>query len=515
MSPDTPDQREVRRRRACRWGSPREAPGVSAWTGCRTGGSRGSCCPVSASSSRRSSGRGRCWSSAPARTSRPGTCARPRWRPPSRPHGPPGGSRSTRGRRSRSRCRCSRQQRHVEPGRSWEAAVVAVLLALATAADPTPGAFEVVSPAANRPVGKLVRLTPDLTATIGETTVRDVVSLRRVGRPLPTFPTGPHLVTAAGDRLAGELLGGDGSALRFAPTGVPGSADEPWLVPLSAASALWLADTPADTPPDPARYPWADGNRNRDLLRSRNGDTARGILAGLADGPAFRFRPDGGESRTVAAKDVAAVAFNPTLTRVKKPKGPVVRAVLADGSRLVLATASVADNTLTGEAVFGAKVSVPLDAVAALDVLGGKAAYLSDLKPTKAEQVGFLGPAWPWAADRTVRGAPLRLGDSTFDKGLGTHPRTVLTYDLGGKYRRFEAVVGLDPATGDRGRAAVRVRADGKEVAVPGLADLAAGKPVAVRVDVTGAKTLTLEVDFGPAGGVRADVNWADARVVE
>ncbi len=391
--------------------------------------------------------------------------------------------------------------------------MLAVLLALATAADPTPGAFEVVSPAADRPAGKLVRLTPDLTATVGETTVKDVVSLRRAGRPLPPFPTGPHLVTAAGDRLAGALVGGDGSVLRFAPGGV--KAAEPWPVPLSAAAALWLTDTPADTPPDPARYPWADGNRNRDLLRSRNGDTARGILAGLADGPAFRFRPDGGEARTVAAKDVAAVAFNPTLVRVKKPKGPVVRAVLADGSRLVMATAAVADNVLSGEAVFGAKVSVPLDAVVALDVLGGKAAYLSDLKPAKAEQAGFLGPAWPWAADRSVRGAPLRLGDSSFDKGLGTHPRTVLTYDLGGKYRRFEATVGLDPATGDRGRAAVRVRVDGKEVAVPGLAALAAGKPVAVRADVTGAKELALEVDFGPAGGVRADVNWADARLVE
>jgi hypothetical protein len=104
----------------------------------------------------------------------------------------------------------------------------------------------------------------------------------------------------------------------------------------------------------------------------------------------------------------------------------------------------------------------------------------------------------------------------TFDKGLGTHPRTTLTYALDGKFKRFEAVVGLDPATGRRGVVDVRVRVDDKEVTPAGLIGLTAaarGRPV--RVDLTGAKRLTLVVDFGPAGDVQADVNWADARVVE
>ena len=148
----------------------------------------------------------------------------------------------------------------------------------------------------------------------------------------------------------------------------------------------------------------------------------------------------------------------------------------------------------------------------------GSATYLSDLKPKKAETTGFLGENWPWAADRTVRGHPLRLltkdGESTADKGLGTHPKTVLTYDLAGKYTRFEALVGLDAATGNRGRADVRILLDGKEVALPDLKALAAGPAVAVRVDVRGVKELTLVVDFGPTGDVQADVNWGDARLI-
>jgi hypothetical protein len=34
-------------------------------------------------------------------------------------------------------------------------------------------------------------------------------------------------------------------------------------------------------------------------------------------------------------------------------------------------------------------------------------------------------------------------------------------------------------------------------------------------VDVTGAKELVLEVDFGPTGSVEAAVNWGDARLIE
>ncbi|MFO0824925.1 MAG: NPCBM/NEW2 domain-containing protein [Gemmataceae bacterium] len=257
------------------------------------------------------------------------------------------------------------------------------------------------------------------------------------------------------------------------------------------------------------------------MIRLRNGDAARGVVGLVADAtrPTFRFRPDEGEARDVAATELAALAFNPLLTRPRKPKGPFAHVVLTDGSRLSLVNVAIAADMVKGETTFGQKIEFPLESLVALDVLQGKAAYLSDLKPAKVEQAGFLGTAWPWAANRTVRGRSLRLttedGDSTFDKGIGTHPRTVLTYDLGGKYQRFEALVGLDPVSGVRGRAVVRVLVDGKEQTVSGLATLNSGKAIAVRLDVAKAKQLTLEVDFGPTGDVRADVNWGNARLVE
>jgi hypothetical protein len=402
----------------------------------------------------------------------------------------------------------------------------ALLWTVALTAPAVAPEFVAVNPSDDRATGTLVRLTRTWSATLktqtDETTVRDVLSLRRPDRPLPPFPTGPHLVTTVGDRIAGTLVGGDGQSLQFRPSGIREKPEKAWKVPLSSAVAVWLTETPADTPPDPARYDWLAGNTNRDVLRFRNGDTARGSLEGLDQDsakPEFSFRPEQGEARSVAARELAAVAFNPALARARKSKGAYARVVLADGSRIHVANAAVANDALSGDTLFGQKVELPISVVIALDVVQGKAVYLSDLKPKKAEQVGFLGVAWPWAADRTVHGTPLRVatanGDSTADKGLGTHPRTVLTYDLGGKYRRFEALVGLEPNGGVGAKATVRVLVDGKEQTIPGPAALAARKTIAMRVDVRGAKELVLVTDFGPAGGVGADVNWADARLIE
>jgi hypothetical protein len=403
-----------------------------------------------------------------------------------------------------------------------------ILAALLAAAAPEPGPFVALGPADKPVTGRLVRLAADGTAELAAgaktVTVRDAYSLHQRDVPRPPLPRGPLLVTTTGDRIPGRLLGGDGQALRFRPAFAPDEAE--WKVPFSSAAVVWLTRPPADTPLDPGRYAWLADNRRRDVLLLRNGDTLRGSLDSFIDFASFfgltiggvKFKPESGDLRTIPTGQLAAVAFNPSLARTRKPKGPFVGLVLGDGTRLDVTGPTVDKDVLRGKALFGADVEVPLAEVVALDVFQGKATYLSDLKPAKAEQAGFLGPAWPWAADRSAHGGPLRLitaaGDATFDKGLGTHPKTTLVYTLGGKYRRFEAVVGLDPATGQHGRADVRVRLDGKEQDLAELRSLAAGPAVPVRLDVTGVKELTLVIDFGPTGDVQADVNWAGARVI-
>lgn len=392
-----------------------------------------------------------------------------------------------------------------------------LVLALTLAAPAQPPMFVAVGTGDQTPSGPLAALSLPVGAQLktldGDKVVKGLVSLRRTETALPAPPTGPQLITALGDRVPGALGGGDAKTLKFQPN----AADDAWSVALDGVAAVWITAPPADTPTDPASYAWLKGTPPRDVLLYRNGDAARGAISGFTD-KGVRFAPDGDPAREVLHQDLAAIGFNPRFVRARRPKGPYALLTLTDGTRLHVSEPLLKGPVVLAKVASGPEVELPLSKLVSLQVLGGPATYLSDLQPKKSEVAGFLGDGWPPTSDRSVRGLPLRLdtkdGESAFNKGLGTHPKTTLTYDLAGKFTRFEALVGLDAATGKRGRAAVRILLDGKDVGPVELKALAAGVAVPVRIDLRGAKELTLVTDFGPTGDVQADVNWGDARLI-
>ena len=75
----------------------------------------------------------------------------------------------------------------------------------------------------------------------------------------------------------------------------------------------------------------------------------------------------------------------------------------------------------------------------------GQAVYLSDLVPKRYEFTPFfLEIQWPLVPDANVAGRQLSLGNDFYDKGLGMHTKSQVTYALDGNYRWFEARVGLE-----------------------------------------------------------------------
>ena len=383
---------------------------------------------------------------------------------------------------------------------------------------PGPPAFE-ASTVAGPATGRVQSLSATLAVTWADpaTPPGELVALRRVGRPAPPRPREPMLVLANGDAVAGVTLGGDANRLNFRPR-FGGPAGEPWAVPLTAVAAAWLEAPDADTPTEPGRYPWAGGKRDAILLRT--GDTLRGSLDGLTPDAGVRFQVADRPAEVVPLSRVAAVAFDPTLARARKVKGVHARVTLADGSRLTLTQVAADADALTGVTPYGPSVRLPWADVVALDTLNGKATPLGDLTPKSAEVTPFTSLAWPWRVDHSVRGEALRLrgehGVATYDRGLGLHSRTRLTYDLAGKYRRFEALIGLDAASGRRGAADVTLLLDGKPAGPESLRRLTvATGTVAVSLDTAGVKELTLLVDYGPGGDTQDDVNVADARLIE
>jgi hypothetical protein len=400
-------------------------------------------------------------------------------------------------------------------------------MALATGrADEDKGAPRfVVSTAAGPVEGVLKEMAADwnivLEGDVPKIAGTEFLSLRSLGRPLPPMPEGKHLILTNGDRIPVEEPRLVGERLRFRHPDLAGGKETE--LPLPAVAVLWLAaPDQADSPRQRQRlrYRLTHETRGKDKVVLRNDDTREGVFGGL---DAQKAEIEVEKKKTSVNLDrVAFITLSTELAETLKPKGPYARVVLradrdSPGGRFSLSSATCTDGkTLQATTVFGGQLSVPLTRVAALDVYQGRAVYLSDLKPSKYEHIPFLDSRWPFVPDGSVTGCELRLGGSAYDKGIGMHSHSRLSYDLGGAYRRFEAIVGLDDQTGRNGSVRIKVRGDGKALDMAPDHELTAAiGPLAVSVSVAVVKELTLEVEFGQGADVEDHVNWVNARLIK
>ena len=329
--------------------------------------------------------------------------------------------------------------------------------------------------------------------------------------PSPSLPAMPGAILADGSRIAGAFQLGD----RESVTILPSYGNTTLKIPFSAMDVLWLHHDDEESFTD--RYLWLD-RRNSDIILLATGEVLRGELEGFEE-RSIVLKIEG-KTRSLPLAVVHAIAFNPALSLRKAHSGVRFAVVTASGDR-------VAGKQLTSDAVglslitsFGATMKVAWDDVAAIRRWSENVVPLGDLKPKRSETVPFGQFPWPPSLNRSVKHQPLRLktdrGIEAFDSGLGTHPNTTLVYDLHGKYKSFEATIGLDAATGRRGSAIVEIFVDDRRQRLAALNPLVASSgPQRVHADVSAAKTLTLKVNFGPTGDAQADVDWVDARLAK
>lgn len=143
------------------------------------------------------------------------------------------------------------------------------------------------------------------------------------------------------------------------------------------------------------------------------------------------------------------------------------------------------------------------------------AVYLSDLTPqgTPANGWGPIEFDTSNGEDNSGDGNPITLNGIVYDKGLGVHAYSEVTYDLAGSYSHFFADVGVDDENAPGGTVVFRVLADGNEVFNSGtMAN--ASTTQAVNVSVLGADALTLIVEDAGDGNGSDHADWADARLV-
>jgi hypothetical protein len=335
---------------------------------------------------------------------------------------------------------------------------------------------------------------------------------------------GQHRVrTVAGSELVGY-------SIQIEPPKIELASDILDLIELPAQSiAALIFDMPTDAKAARALDDRiaASKARTNDTLLLSNGDQIDGRLVRLANQKLTLRAAE--NDVTVDLARVAAVVFGGRQASESAERNKLHTWVgLTVGSRLMARRFATDGERATIELDAGVVVSAKLDAIAALQPLGGDVIYLSDLNDAGYRHIPFLSLPWEYRRDQSVAGGPLLAGGRLYLKGLGLHSAARITYNVGGEYRKFQCELAIDDAAGG----AQQGQSSGGSVTCRVFTDDGSGKwqlkyespvirggpdtrPTPVDVDIAGAERISLLVDFADRGDQHDHINWLDARVIK
>ena len=326
----------------------------------------------------------------------------------------------------------------------------------------------------------------------------DIVELRRSDDLIEDFYSeGVRLLN--GDRISGEIVKRDNENL-IIETDLFGRL----LIPLARLSSIDFRK------PDRTPAPRIKGEV---ALQLANGDLIPGKLRWL-DGESVGLKSLLGLV-TIERRRITRLFFN----NVRPQPQPGLRTVVRfrTGDRVTGRWTALRGQAVLLKLPKMDEVSFPAQAVSVLSVEGGRVRFLSDRAPSRVRIEAFLEGSLPrhYARDTSWGGRALRLGGTRYERGLGVHARTELTYSLGKEYETFAATIGLDDEIrqlASDGEVIFVVTVDGKKK----LERRFAGhqSPEQISVPVQNATELRLLVDFAGGGDICDRADWALARLI-
>jgi hypothetical protein len=311
---------------------------------------------------------------------------------------------------------------------------------------------------------------------------------------------------AAAPRLFVWLV--DGDHLGGAPMGISGESllwRSPALgeisFPMKRVRAIQRA---AQAPP------LNETNRTEDVLTLANGDLLRGIVSDLTASE-ITIQPTGGETTTVSLASIVSADFAspPGATSAAPNLHRAFRVTTADGTVLTSDRVNLQQRDLHVRLPDGADRPVPLSSVTGIEQINGPLIWLSSITPIESVQIpSFSQRPIPAQMDRTVQGDPMRFNDREFSHGIGVHSYSRLVFPIDASCNAFRTQYAID---GDEPWAdvTVRIKLDDRvayekaNVTSNVLSDV-------VKLDLKGAKRLTLEVDYGENYDVQDRLNWIE-----
>jgi len=107
--------------------------------------------------------------------------------------------------------------------------------------------------------------------------------------------------------------------------------------------------------------------------------------------------------------------------------------------------------------------------------------------------------------DKSVTGKPMTIAKKRYKKGIGTHANGVLRYDIGGKYKRLTAIIGVDEDELCSNGVQVKVLGDGNLLTDTGK--LILGQEYSLDIPLSGINQLVFEMDgLGEIGCDHVDI---------
>jgi len=287
------------------------------------------------------------------------------------------------------------------------------------------------------------------------------------------------------------------------------SGGEPLSLPVDLMRAIRFEPAAANTEFDKAvAAPSAE--LDRVFVKDDAGqlNSVSGLIDSL-DGEQVKVEIGGQERRIPRAK-LFGIAF----AQAAAHDSPAHCAVtFRDGSALGGETISLSNGKAILTLAAGEKVEF-LSAVASRVIIrSNRVAFLSDLKPVAETQQPIVTLPMPAARDKSVSGRPLKLGARVYEKGLGVHARSSLTFAADKKWDTLAATIGLDAAAEGRGDCVFVVLADGEPLFTRRLKG--ADAPEEIQLPIAGREQVTLLVEPGQGLDLADHADWCDARFIK